>query len=67
MGFCRCGSGFRSFPEVGAGLPKIAIAEGYFPEEANACDAPPLKLMQRVIHVATNGILNTGNAIEECV
>ena len=46
---------------------KIAIAEGDCPKQANAYDAPPLKLMHGVIRVATNGILNTENAIGEYV
>ena len=50
---------------MGAGFPKIT--ERDHPEEANAYDAPLLKLMYGVIRVFTNGILNTENAIEEYV
>ena len=49
--------GCRSFLVVGVGFPKIAIAEGDCLNETNACDAPLLKLMYRMIRVATNGIL----------
>ena len=57
----------QAFSGGGAGFPKIAIAERDCPKETNAYDAPPLKLMYGVIRVATNGILNTENAVEEYV
>ena len=59
---CRCVPGCKHFLAAGDGLPKIT--EGNHSEEANAYDAPRLKLMYGVIHVTKNGILNTGNAIE---
>ncbi len=50
-----------------AGFPKITIVERDCPKEGGAYDVPVLKLMCGVIRVATNGILNTGNVIDEYV